>query len=212
MCRIYKFLVVATFLALAGIPAQAASIAAQITSALAKGDYKTVQVLASGNADATGHAEGALLKDVYGKLTPKPQDAAQSMTVAAALASGIAPKNAKSVTEDLKKIVKAIADKKLLVCNPEADADTSKIEAATDPRKIADEQAIVSILDSALAIAQTPAIVAVDPDLFNQIQALSAQCETGEEALLAQRPMFRRQTILPHLQNPVTPQHPASPD
>jgi hypothetical protein len=213
MRRILGFLVVFGCLTLAGFPAQAASIADQINSALAKGDYKTVQTIASGNADATGHAENALLKDVLGKLTTKPQAGAQAMTVAAALAPGITPESARGITEKLKEIVKTIADKSLLICNPEADADTGKPLAVVDPKKQADQQAIASILDSALAIAQTPAIVAVDPDLFNQIQAQSAQCQTGEEALLAQRPMFRKQAILPHLENPgIPPQHPASPD
>ena len=215
MRRVQNFLVVIGCLAVLSFSAQAASVSDQIVSAIAKGDYKTVQALVGNHPGTTGKAENALLSSTLDKLISKPQEAAVAMTVASSMTAGIKPADAASVAQDLRKIVKTIADKALLICNPETNANTGELNATADPKKVADAKAIASILDSAEAIAQTPAIVAIDPQLFAQIQAQSDQCETGDDALLAQKPNFRPQTILPHLQNPGFPppnKHQASPD
>lgn len=215
MKKILQFFVVMTLMALVSVSAEAASIGEQIAGAVAKKDYKTVQALVGGNPGSTGAAQGALLDSALDKLVKNPQEAAQAMTVASSLAKGLAPKDASAVAEKLKKIVKTIADKSLLICNPETSADSSNKQAPLDPKKAADAEAIMAVLSAAESIAEAPAIVAVAPELFAQIQEQSGQCETGEDALLAQRPGLRPGNIMPHLQNPGFPPPPhkqGSPD
>ena len=171
MYRMRNILVVLGCLAVVSFSAQAASVSDQIVSAIAKGDYKTVQTLVGNHPGTTGRAEDALLDKVLDKLISKPQDAAQAMTVASAMTAGITPADAPSVAQDLRKIVKTIADKSLLICNPEANANTGEVNAPTDLKKVADAKAIIAILDSAEAMAHTPVIMAVDPKLYAQIQA-----------------------------------------
>jgi len=216
MGKIAKLFVFVGLLSIASFSAKAAGLAEQVAAAIAKGDYKTVRTLVNDNPGSTGQAQNALLDAALGKLVSQPQEAAQIMTVASSLSKGIEPKDAGSIAEKLRKIVKTIADKSLLVCNPEAADDASRIQAPLDPKKTADAQAISSVMEAAGALAQAPAIVAIDPELFAQIQEKSGQCQTGdEEALLAQRPLARPGTIMPHLQRPgfpPPPQRQGSPD
>lgn len=215
MNKIIISLLSAALILFAGISVQAATIAEQISEAVAKGNYKTVQTLVNENPSSTGQAQNILLDSALGKLVSNPQEAAQAMTVASALTKDIEPKDAPLIAEKLKKIVKTIADKSLLICNPETSDDAGRLQTALDPKKLADAQAISSVMDAAEAIAQAPAIVAIEPKLFAQIQEQSGQCRTGEEALLAQRPSMRPGTIMPHLQRPGFPPPPrqqGSPD
>lgn len=189
--------------------AQAVPVADQISAAIASNDYKLVQSLVKDNPSVVGHAEDSLLMNVYNNIVNQPQGAARAMATASTIAPGITPKDAKSVAENVKKIVKLIADKALFVCNPEANANTSQVQAPGDGKKLEDQKAIGSILASAEDIAKTPAIVAVEPQLFAAIEAQRSECATDEDALLAQLPGHQPQRLPPHIVPPPTP---ASPD
>jgi hypothetical protein len=192
--------------------AYAAGVSDQVKDAVVKGDFNLVQSLVGKNPGATGKAEDALLKRTYGKLVDDPEHAAKAMSTASYLAPGIIPPDAQSVVDGLEKIVKLITDKSLLICNPEANANSGELQTPVDPKKIAAAKAVAAVLDDAGKIAQLPVIVAVQPQLFAQIQAASAQCETGDEASLAQMPHLP-QHLPPHLVPVPDPRpHPASPD
>ncbi len=212
MRRFHKSLFILGVVLSLSAPVQAATVADRIVTAIANNDYAQVQTLVRSNPNMTGAATDSLLKKVLGNVVDKPQGAARSMTTASVIAPGITPTDAKPVAENLRKLVKLIADKQLLICNPEAQANVGDVQAAMDPRKIEDAKAVASILDSAEDIAKTPAIVAVDPKLFADIDAQRSQCQTGDDALLAQSPGFRPQRF-PHNIKPVPPPiNPASPD
>lgn len=212
-----KALIIAGVLAVLSAPAYAATPAEQIVSAIAVGNYGLVESIVKLNPGSTGHAENTLLTNVYGNVVPQPQGAAKAMSTASVIAPGITPTDAKPVAEGVRKIVKLIADKALLVCNPETNANTGDVQTPADPKKVADAKAVSSVLESAQEIAKMPAIVAVDPQLFSDIDAMMAACETGEEALLAQLPGSRPRTLPPHLIPPpfppfTPPPTPASPN
>ncbi len=213
MRQFQKLLFVLGFTLFACAQTQAATVAEQIVSAIASSDYALVQTLVKSNPNMTGKAEDTLLKKVLGNVVDKPQGAAKTMSTASVIAPGITPADARTVAEGLRKVVKLIADKQLLICNPEAQANVSDTQTAPDPKKVADAKAVASILDSAEDIAKTPAIVAIDPKLFAEIDAQRAQCQTGDEALLAQspsnRPGHQRPNIIPPI---IPPVNPASPD
>jgi len=156
-----------------------------------------------------------LLKLTHSVVAENPERASLAMTAASTLASHITSTGAGGVVEDVKALIKLIADKALLICNPAASDDQSQVKTPTDPKKAAAAEAMASVMNSAETIAQTPVIMAIDPQLVAQIQAQSAQCQEGEEALLAQRPRFSPPrippSILPPPLNP-TPPEKGSPD
>ena len=214
MRSLNKLLIVCGFVLSTISFAHAASIAEQIVTAIAGNDFNRVQTLVKNNPNTTGQAENSLITSAHGNLESMPQNAAKAMSTASTLAPGITPPDAKAVAENVRNLVKTIADKALLNCNPEANDNTGQLQTSESSKKIADQKAIASILDYAEEIAKTPAIVAVEPQLFADIAAMRAQCE---EALLAQLPGQQPQNLPPGLiptpiPPPSPPPIPASPD
>jgi hypothetical protein len=198
---------------LASVPsARAATVSEQITTAIADKNYRHVQTLAKSDPNVVGHAENSLLKHAQGNLTKRPQDSANAMAAAAAIAPGITPKDAREVADNVKNIVKDIADKALFLCNPESNANTAQVRTPEEKKKIEDAKAIASVLESSENIAKTPAVVAVAPRLFADIAAQRQACI--EDPLLAQSANFQRPSrpVRPIPPEPPPPPPPASPN
>jgi len=186
--------------------AKAASVSEQITAAIAKGDFKTVQQLVSGHPTETGFAANGLLSFVHGNLMSHSEDAVGAMTLAASFGSNIAPSDAKVVADKLKSIVDEISDKALLLCNPEGDDQVKKNDVTLDPKKQALSKDMEALMQGAENLASQPVIVAADPRLFDQIKTQNEQCQGGD-AQLAQRPGFAPQHQPPVIIPPVHPPH-----
>jgi len=184
--------------------AKAATIAEQITSAIAKGDFKTVQQLTSGNPAKTGFTTSGLLSYVRSNLTSKPDDAVGAMTLASALGDGIKAEDAKDIAGKLKGIVDEITDKALLLCNPEGDDQQKKTDASLSPEKQALAKSMEALMMGAENLAGLPVIAAVDPGLLDQIKTMNAQCQGGDTQL-AQRPSFSPQRQPPIIIPPPYP-------
>lgn len=203
MRSILKFLFVLSLIVFGCSSAQAASVSEQINTAIKNGDYAAVQTLVGKNPTSTDLAERTLIQTAFSDLMTKPKNSESAMMSAAMMSGGITPAGASDVAGGLKKIVDMIADKALLVCNVDQGSDQSRLTASTDPTKLANQKAIMAILGSAEAIAQTPVIVKNYPQLLAQIQGETAKCG-DEEALLAQRP-GSRPGVLPHGRPPAKP-------
>jgi len=215
MHKVLKFMVIALGLLLASSNVNAANVVDQINEAIKNGDFKRVQTLVNSNPSTADQAERSLLKLVQDVVSDDPERASLAMTAASTLSPHITPSGAGGVVDDVKFLIKLIADKALLICNPSASDDSGQVKTPADPKKAAAAEAMASVMNGAETIAQVPAILAIDPQLVAQIQAQSAQCQEGETALLAQRPRFSPPRITPHIQPPPInppPREEGSPD
>ncbi len=201
MKNIINFLAIVCCLILISPLTHAASVMEQINGAIKQGDFKSVQALVDKNPDFADKTILALLDLVEKSLINAPESAALAMTAGSTMAPRITPSGAGPIAGDIKGIIKIIADKALLICNPAASDDQKQVQTPGDAKKAVLAQAMATIMNGAETIAQAPAILALDPQLVAQIQAQSAQCQEGDP-LLAQRPGFRPPHFPPFISPP----------
>lgn len=199
---ILRFFAVLALVTIAGAAANAATVQDQINSAIASGNFDTVKSLVVANPNSGDNTVEALLKLVQDNLTTNPALAAKAMAAAEALVHYVGSDAASKIASAIDNIVKTIADKGLLICNPAGEDD--KEHVATSKGNTDNEKLIAEILASAETMAQSPVIVAALPQLYAEIKAQNAQCEGNEEAQLAQLPIFKPLNNPPQRKPPET--------
>jgi hypothetical protein len=173
-------LVAVFFLSFGGRAALADSVADQINSAISSGNFQAVQALVAANPAAADMAVQALISSAQGNLGGHPDQAAQAMAAASALAVNLSAAGAAQVAGQ----VQALVNSALAGCGGSCSGVSTSV---------------ASVLNSAEGIAQVPVVVAAAPQLFSQITIKLAQSSVPTDSSghvvtqLAQNPNFKPQ-------------------